>query len=249
MNNTAVVQVEGVSKKFCRRLRYSLWYGLVDLAAELTARRADGDLTLRYGEFLALDDVTFELRAGECVGLIGHNGAGKSTLLKMLNGLVRLDQGRITMRGRVGALIELGAGFSPVLTGRENIYINGAVLGFSKREIDAKFDAIVDFAELRDAIDAPVQSYSSGMYVRLGFAVAAQLDPDIFLIDELLSVGDGVFRRKCLQRLLASKNAGTSIVVVSHQITDIGRICDRVVVLNGGKKNLRWRGFGGYRRL
>jgi lipopolysaccharide transport system ATP-binding protein len=236
MSATPVVQVERVSKKFCRRLRYSLWYGLVDLAAELTARHRSGDLTLRYGEFLALDDVSFELRAGECVGLIGHNGAGKSTLLKMLNGLVRLDRGRITMRGRVGALIELGAGFSPVLTGRENIYINGAVLGFSKREIDARFDAIVDFAELRDAIDAPVQSYSSGMYVRLGFAVAAQLDPDIFLIDELLAVGDSAFRMKCLQHLLDGKNAGKTIVVVSHQMTDVSRICDRVVVLDGGKK-------------
>jgi len=236
MNEAPVVKVEQVSKKFCRRLRYSLWYGMVDLAAEMTARNGDGDLTLRHAEFLAVDDVSFELRPGECVGLIGHNGAGKSTLLKMLNGLIRPDKGRITMRGRVGALIELGAGFSPILTGRENIYINGAVLGFAKSEIDAKFDAIVDFAGLHDAIDAPVQTYSSGMYVRLGFAVAVQLNPDIFLIDELLAVGDTGFRMKCFQHLLDIKRAGKAIVVVSHNMIDINRVCDRVVVLDGGKK-------------
>lgn len=235
MNETPVVTVEQVSKKYCRRLRHSLWYGLVDLAAELTAQSGNRDLRLRHAEFLAVGDVSFELRPGECLGLIGHNGAGKSTLLKMLNGLVRPDKGKITMRGRVGALIELGAGFSPILTGRENIYINGAVLGFTRSEIDAKFDEIVEFAELDDAIDAPVQTYSSGMYVRLGFAVAAQLNPDIFLIDELLAVGDTAFRMKCFQHLLDMKNAGKSILVVSHNMIDINRVCDRVVVLAGGK--------------
>jgi len=236
MSETRVVRVEHVSKKYCRRLRHSLWYGLVDLASELTLQSGNRDLRLRQAEFLAVDDVSFELRSGECVGLIGHNGAGKSTLLKMLNGLVRPDKGKMTMRGRVGALIELGAGFSPILTGRENIYINGAVLGFSQSEIDAKFDEIVDFAELDDAIDAPVQTYSSGMYVRLGFAVAAQLNPDVFLIDELLAVGDTAFRMKCFQHLLEMKRAGKAIVVVSHSMIDINRVCDRVVVLAGGKK-------------
>jgi lipopolysaccharide transport system ATP-binding protein len=235
MAEAPVVEVQQVSKKFCRRLRYSLWYGLTDLAAELTGRNGKDDLQLREAEFLAVDDVSFELRPGECIGMIGHNGAGKSTLLKMLNGLIRPDKGRITMRGRVGALIELGAGFSPVLTGRENIYINGAVLGFSKREIDAKLDEIVDFAELHEAVDAPVQTYSSGMYVRLGFAVAAQLNPDIFLIDEILAVGDVAFRMKCFQYLLDSKRAGKTIIVVSHNMIDINRVCDRVVVMNGGK--------------
>src|SRR5688500_10313368 len=153
----------------------------------------------------------------------------------MLNGLVRPNRGRITMRGRVGALIELGAGFSPVLTGRENIYINGAVLGFSRKEIDAKFDEIVDFAELHDAIDAPVQTYSSGMYVRLGFAVAAQLNPDIFLIDEILAVGDLAFRMKCFQRILALKECGTAIVLVTHQMPDVSRVCARAVLLNQGR--------------
>ena len=236
MSQSPVVVVDRVSKKLCRRLRYSLWYGLTDLAAELTARKRGEDLRLRYAEFLAVDNLSLELRPGECLGLVGHNGAGKTTLLKMLNGLIRPDKGRITMLGRVGALIELGAGFSQVLTGRENIYVNGAVLGFSKKEIDAKFDKIVDFAELGEAIDAPVQTYSSGMYVRLGFAVAAQLNPDIFLVDEILAVGDVAFRMKCFQYFLDLKRAGRTIVVVSHNMIDINRVCDRVVVLDGGKK-------------
>jgi lipopolysaccharide transport system ATP-binding protein len=236
MDDAPVITVEEVSKKFCRRLRYSLWYGLTDLAAELTAHNGNGDLKLRHAEFLAVDNVFFEVRPGECLGLIGQNGAGKSTLLKMLNGLVRPDKGRITMRGRVGALIELGAGFSPILTGRENIYINGAILGFSKKEIDARFDEIVDFAELGDAIDAPVQTYSSGMYVRLGFAVAAQLNPDILLIDEILAVGDVAFRMKCFQHLLDIKRNGRTIVLVSHNMIDINRVCDRLLVMDKARK-------------
>src|SRR5688572_2456457 len=235
MAEIPVVEVEQVSKKFCRRLRYSLWYGLTDLAAELTARNGKDDLQLRQAEFLAVDDVSFELRPGECIGLIGHNGAGKSTLLKMLNGLVRPDRGRITMRGRVGALIELGAGFSPVLTGRENIYINGAVLGFSKREIDAKFDEIVDFAELGDAIDAPVQTYSSGMHVRLGFSIAAHLEPNILLIDEVLAVGDASFRLKCMHTIRRKLDSGTSIILVSHQLGYVRSMCSRVLWLDQGK--------------
>jgi lipopolysaccharide transport system ATP-binding protein len=235
MAETPVIELEGVSKKFCRRLRYSLWYGLTDLVAELTGRNAKDDLELRQAEFLAIDNVSFQLRPGECIGLIGPNGAGKSTLLKMLNGLIRPDKGRITMRGRVGALIELGAGFSPVLTGRENIYINGAVLGFSKREIDAKFDEIVDFAELHDAIDAPVQNYSSGMHVRLGFAVAAHLEPSILLIDEVLAVGDASFRLKCMHTIRRKVDSGTSIILVSHQLGHIRNVCNRAVWLDQGK--------------
>src|SRR5438034_1810266 len=148
MAEAPVVEVEQVSKKFCRRLRYSLWYGLTDLAAELTGSNGKDELQLRQAEFLAVDDVSFEIRPGECIGLIGHNGAGKSTLLKMLNGLIRPDSGRIEMRGRIGALIALGAGFNPILTGRENIYVNGAVLGLTKREVDAKIEDIIDFADI-----------------------------------------------------------------------------------------------------
>src|SRR5210317_171061 len=154
-----LVKVEGVSKKFCRSLKKSLWYGMQDLGNEVIGRRHGGNGELRNNEFWAVDDVSFELKRGECLGLIGANGAGKSTLLKMLNGLIKPDKGRIEMNGRVGALIELGAGFNPILTGRENIYVNGAVLGFTKEEISRKFDEIVEFAELDEFINTPVQNY------------------------------------------------------------------------------------------
>lgn len=236
MSEKQLVKVEHVSKKFCRSLRRSLWYGLKDLGGELAAQNGTGRLQLRPDEFLAVDDVSFELRQGECLGLIGANGAGKSTLLKMLNGLVRPDAGRITVCGRVGALIELGAGFNPILTGRENVYINGAVLGLSKKEIDARFDEIVDFAELGEFIDTPVQSYSSGMRVRLGMAVAVNLNPEVLLVDEVLAVGDVGFRMKCFQYFMDLKKIGRTVVVVSHSMIDVNRVCDRVVVMEGGRK-------------
>jgi lipopolysaccharide transport system ATP-binding protein len=230
-----VVSVEGVSKKFCRSLKRSLWYGVQDLAGELIVRDRSGTVNLRPGEFLAVQDVSFQLRRGECLGLVGANGAGKSTLLKMLNGLIRPDAGRIAIRGRVRALIELGTGFNPILTGRENVYVNGAVLGLSKSEIDARFDQIVDFAELREFIDSPVQSYSSGMHVRLAMAVAASMQAEFLLVDEVLAVGDVAFRMKCFRHFLDLKSSGKTIVVVSHNMIDIHRVCDRVIVLDGGK--------------
>jgi len=176
MENEVLVRVEGVSKKFCRNLKKSLVYGGLDIVRGFAGIERSNEL--RKDEFWAVNNVSFELRRGECLGLIGHNGAGKSTLLKMLNGLIGIDRGRIEMNGKVSALIELGAGFSPLLTGRENIYNNGVVLGFTRAEIDEKFDEILEFSELKDFIDTPVQNYSSGMKVRLGFAVAAQLEPD-----------------------------------------------------------------------
>ena len=189
--------------------------------------------SLRDGEFWANKDISFELRRGECIGLIGHNGAGKSTLLKMLNGLIKPDSGTIEMRGRVGALIALGAGFNPILTGRENIYVNGSILGLTKREITEKIDDIIEFAEIGEFIDSPVQSYSSGMTVRLGFAVATALDPDILILDEVLAVGDVGFRTKCYNRVYeVCKNA--AVIFVSHSMPHINRLCDRVMLLNGG---------------
>ncbi|MGH7858837.1 MAG: polysaccharide ABC transporter ATP-binding protein [Candidatus Binatia bacterium] len=233
-SESPLVRVEHVSKKFCKSLKRSLWYGLRDLGGELLGRAGDDRLRLRQDEFLAVDDVSFELRRGECLGLIGANGAGKSTLLKMLNGLVRPDAGKIEIRGRVGALIELGAGFNPILTGRENVYVNGAVLGLTKKEIDARFDQIVEFAELGEFIDTPVQSYSSGMRVRLGFAVAAHLEPDVLLIDEVLAVGDAAFVGRCISRVAAlSKNS--AIVFVSHHLALIARVANRVVALERGR--------------
>lgn len=235
MGKESILSVEHASKKFCRSLKRSLWYGMRDVAAELTGQSGADGLRLRPSEFLAIDDVSFELQRGECLGLIGPNGAGKSTLLKMLNGLIRPDAGQISVRGRVCALIELGSGFSPILTGRENVYVNGAVLGFSKKEIDAKFDEIVDFAELDESIDAPVQSYSSGMYVRLGFAVAAQLNPCILLVDEILAVGDMAFRVKCMNRIWSLLKSGVGVILVSHNMYHIQAFSTQAVLLEKGK--------------
>lgn len=191
------------------------------------------NLELRKDEFWALRDINFEVKRGECLGLVGHNGAGKSTLLKLLNGLIRPDTGRIEVNGSVGALIELGAGFSPFLSGRENVYINGSILGLSKSEIDKKYDEIVDFAELTDFMDMPVQNYSSGMKVRLGFAIAAQVNPDILLIDEVLAVGDMGFTLKCFNQMdKLLKN--TAIILVSHSIPQVARMATKLCVLDKG---------------
>jgi lipopolysaccharide transport system ATP-binding protein len=188
---------------------------------------------LRAGEFWANKDISFELRRGECIGLIGHNGAGKTTLLKMLNGLIKPDEGTIEMRGRVGALIALGAGFNPILTGRENIYVNGSVLGLTKQEIDEKIEDIIEFSEIGEFIDSPVQSYSSGMTVRLGFAVATAMNPDVLILDEVLAVGDGNFRSKCMKRIgnILTKSA---VIFVSHESYHVRRICDKVLWLKKG---------------
>ncbi len=229
-----LIKVEGVSKKFCRDLKRSLWYGMQDLGNELLGRRHGGNGALRNDEFWAVNDVSFELKRGECLGLIGHNGAGKTTLLRMLNGLIKPDKGRIEMRGRVGALIALGAGFNPILTGRENIYVNASILGLSKREIETKIDEIIDFAEIGEFIDSPVQNYSSGMTVRLGFAVATAITPDILLLDEVLAVGDTMFRAKCLQRI-GKILSNTSVIFVSHDQNQVSRICDKVLLLEKGK--------------
>jgi len=246
MTHDTLVSVEYVSKKFCRSLKRSLWYGARDVASALSpfsrekSEPAGERLSvperkpLRPDEFWALDDVSFQLRRGECLGLIGHNGAGKSTLLKILNGLVPPDEGRIMMRGRVAALIELNAGFNPILTGRENIYNQAALLGFTQQEVKQKFDRIVEFAEIGDFLDMPVQNYSSGMRVRLGFAVSAQLEPDILIIDEVLAVGDVAFRFKCLNAISElMKNA--AVIFVSHSMPQIFRICSEVIVLDHGR--------------
>jgi lipopolysaccharide transport system ATP-binding protein len=247
--------VEGVSKKFCRDLKKSLWYGMKDVASELLPfgnqksgirdRRSDpssltSDLrhptsepSLRDGEFWANKDISFELRRGECLGLIGRNGAGKTTLLKMLNGLIKPDSGSIEMRGRVGALIALGAGFNPILTGRENIYVNGSILGLSKEEIDSKMEDIIEFAEIREFMDSPVQSYSSGMQVRLGFAVATALDPDILILDEVLAVGDASFRAKCYNRI-GKLQKDAAVIFVSHSMHQVSQVCSDILMLHRG---------------
>jgi lipopolysaccharide transport system ATP-binding protein len=239
MSDEVLLKAEHVSKKFCRSLKKSLWYAVRDIASGLKpwSDEAQTDIMstpdLREDEFWAVRDISFELRRGECLGLIGHNGAGKSSLLKILNGLIPPDAGRITTRGRVGALIELNAGFNPILTGRENIFNQAALLGFSRRETQSKFDAIVDFSEIEEFLDMPVQNYSSGMKVRLGFSVAAQLEPDVLLIDEVLAVGDVAFRFKCLNAI-ADLMKSAAVIFVSHSMPQVFRICTEVVVMNHG---------------
>lgn len=214
-------------------MKKSLWYGMQDLGNELLGRRHGGDGELRPDEFWAVKDVSFELKRGECLGLIGRNGAGKTTLLRMLNGLIKPDAGRIEMRGRVGALIALGAGFNPILTGRENIYVNGSVLGLTKREIDEKIEEIIDFAEIGEFIDMPVQNYSSGMSVRLGFSIASSLKPDILILDEILAVGDAAFRAKCYH-IISKMMKSSAIIFVSHNMEQIARISSYCLVLESG---------------
>ena len=233
MNPTTIVKTEGIFKKFCRDLKLSLAYGVKDILNEILGRSPKG--SLRKKEFWAVEDVSFELKKGESLGLIGGNGAGKSTLLKLINGLMKPDRGKITVRGRVGALIELGAGFNPILTGKENIYINGSVLGIPKKEIDKKIDDIIDFSGLRDFIDTPVMSYSSGMKVRLGFAVASQFQPDLLLVDEVLAVGDINFRAKCFARLNEMKKKGSAGILVSHTMHHIIQYTDKCIWLHEGE--------------
>jgi len=226
-----LITVDNASKKFCRSLKQSLWYGVKDLGAELTAR-SNGHSDLRKHEFWALKDVSFKLKRGETLGLIGPNGAGKTTLLRMLNGLIKPDEGHIKINGRMQALIALGAGFNPILTGRENIYVNAAVLGIPKTEVDRTLCEIVEFSGIEDFIDAPLQSYSSGMVVRLGFAVAAHLNPDILLVDEVLAVGDEGFQMKCLNKIGELKTNGTAIILVSHNMHTISTYSDRILVMS-----------------
>ena len=192
MNDGVDIKVDHVSKKYCKSLKRSMSYGIWDIARN-TLGLSSRSSRLRKDEFWAVDDVSFEVSRGETVGIIGPNGSGKTTLLKMLNGIFWPDKGKITVKGKVGALIAVGAGFHPALTGRENIYVNAAILGMTKKEVEERFDNILKFADIGDFLDTPVKYYSSGMYVRLGFAVAAHCDPDILLVDEVLAVGDAGF--------------------------------------------------------
>jgi lipopolysaccharide transport system ATP-binding protein len=191
--------------------------------------------TDRYEEFWALRDADFEVQAGEVVGIIGRNGAGKSTLLKILSRITKPTTGEVELRGRVGSLLEVGTGFHPELTGRENIYLNGAILGMGRREIDRKFDQIVAFAEVERFLDTPVKRYSSGMYVRLAFAVAAYLEPEILIVDEVLAVGDLAFQRKCLGRMQEVGRTGSTVLFVSHNMPAVESLCTRAILMDGGR--------------
>jgi ABC-2 type transport system ATP-binding protein len=188
-----------------------------------------------YEDFIALDDICADIEEGSTVGILGHNGSGKSTLLKCIAGILQPNEGEILTRGRLAALLELGAGFHPELTGRENIYMNASILGLPKRDIDSVFDEIVAFSELEKFIDMQVRHYSSGMYIRLGFAVAVNVDPDILLVDEVLAVGDESFQRKCLERVKRFQREGRTIVFVTHAADLVRRVCDRAIVLDHGE--------------
>ncbi len=228
-----LVSVNNVSKKFCRDLKQSLLYGVQDIGTELIGGDRKSN-TLRPKEFWALKDINFQLRRGEALGLVGSNGAGKSTLLRLISGLIKPDTGSVMVRGRVAPLIALGAGFNPILTGRENIYANMSILGLSKKEIENRIQDTIDFAGIADALDAPVQTYSSGMAARLGFACAVYIEPDILLIDEVLAVGDINFRLKCYQRLAKLREQGTAFILVSHNPHVVLNVCEFSIYLAKG---------------
>ncbi len=226
MGSTAI-SIDGVSKRF--RINQDRTSSLKERAIHL-GRRKRG-----YKDFWALRDIDLQIAEGETIGLLGHNGSGKSTLLKCVGGILAPTTGEIRVRGRIASLLELGAGFHPDLTGRENVYLNASILGLARRDIEARFDDIVAFSELERFIDEQVKHYSSGMYVRLGFAVAINVDPDVLLVDEVLSVGDEAFQQKCLERVRDFQREGRTIVFVSHAAELVRRICDRVMVLDHGE--------------
>ncbi|PZU33441.1 MAG: ABC transporter ATP-binding protein [Actinomyces sp.] len=221
------IEIAGVTKEFTLRHRRSLKELVV-----AAVRRQD----LGINTFKALDGVTFDVHQGETVALLGFNGSGKSTLLKLISGVLRPDGGRVRTRGRVAGLIEVGAGFHPDLTGRENVFLNGAILGMTKKQIEDAYDSIVDFSEIPDFMDTEVKFYSSGMFLRLAFAVAVHSDPEVFLIDEILAVGDEPFQRKCLDEIRGLSDQGKTLVIVSHDLNMVSDLCERGVLLEKGAK-------------
>lgn len=233
-DSEVVIKVENLHKKFCKSLKRSMAYGTLDLAKSFIGL----DLKqgkLRKGEFWSLNDINFELKKGETLGIIGSNGSGKSTLLRLISGIFPPDKGKIAVKGKIGSLIAVGAGFHPHLSGRENVYLNGTILGMTKKEIDSKFEEIVKFADIGDFLDAPLSTYSSGMRVRLGFAIAVFCQPDILLIDEILSVGDLSFRNKSLRKLNEVRQNSKGIIFVSHNLEQVRSLCTRVIILEKGK--------------
>lgn len=240
----AIIKVENISKKYIidhqRKIKGPV--GFKDLAAHYTKsffngayRREMAETSNEKEEFWALRDVSFEIEAGDRVGIVGSNGAGKSTMLKVLSRITEPTSGRVTLRGRVASLLEVGTGFHPELTGRENIFLNGAILGMKREEIRRHFDAIVDFSGTEKFLDTPVKRYSSGMYVRLGFAIAAHLEPEIMIIDEVLAVGDADFQKKCLGKMRDVSDSGRTIIFVSHNLTAVQSLCNKSVFMQKGR--------------
>lgn len=233
MSREGVLSVSGLSKKFAADLRRSLGYGLRDIARELGGQR--GTPGLRAGEFWALEDISFQIAPGEALAIVGHNGAGKSTLLKILYGLLKPDAGEVRLRGQAQAIIELGTGFNGLLSGRENVEVGAALHGLAAGEAKRLLDEVVDFAELEKFIDAPVQSYSSGMKARLAYALSAHLKPDLLLVDEVLAVGDIAFQRKCMNHMRRYLEGGGALLFVSHNTYQIQTLCSRGLLLERGR--------------
>ncbi len=238
-----IIQIEGLSKKY--RLHHREAYGKYRALRDVLAGSLKTTLSLLRGkrladsrarseDFWALKNVSFDIHEGEVVGIIGRNGAGKSTLLKILSRITEPTRGKVTLNGRVASLLEVGTGFHPELTGRENIYLNGSILGMKRKEIERKFDEIVEFAGVEKFLDTPVKRYSSGMHVRLGFAVAAHLEPDILVVDEVLAVGDAAFQKKCLGKMSEVATSGRTVLFVSHNMATISNLCWQVVWLERG---------------
>ena len=224
-DSPSIVRVQDVSKRFILHKDKSVKERLLNF----------GHGRRRVEDFWALRDLSLDITTGSTVGLVGHNGSGKSTLLKVIGGIIQPSTGSVVRRGRMAALLELGAGFHPDLSGRENVYLNAAILGLSRQETDRHFDEIVDFSGIEDFIDTQVKFYSSGMYVRLAFSVAVHVDPDLLLVDEVLAVGDEPFQRKCMDKIAEFQAEGRTILLVSHSSDQVGRLCDRVVVLHAGE--------------
>lgn len=221
-----VIEVNDVS------MHFNLMVERVDSIKEYVMKLVKGKLL--YNDFVALSHVSFKVQKGEIVGLVGLNGAGKSTLLKIIAGVLKPTEGKVITKGTIAPLIEVGAGFDPELTARENVYLNGAILGHDRKFMDSKFDEIIDFAELRNFVDVPVKNFSSGMYARLGFAIATMVQPDILIVDEVLSVGDYKFQQKCEKRIREMIQNGVTIILVSHEIKLIQKLCTKVIWLEHG---------------
>ena len=222
-----IIKVDHVTMKF------NLMEEKVDTLKEFVVKLIKGKLF--YNEFIALNDVSLTIEKGEVFGLIGFNGAGKSTLLKIIAGVLKPSSGRVEVSGNIAPLIEVGAGFDPELTAKENIFLNGAILGHSREFLEEHFDSIIDFAELRDFVNVPIKNFSSGMYARLGFAIATEVQPDILIVDEVLSVGDYVFQKKCEERIQGMLLKGTTVLLVSHDIDMVKKLCTKVAWFDHGK--------------
>ena len=232
--NEVVISIRNVSKTFCKNLKRSMLYGMFDLCANFFGIKQD-TAYLRQDEFWACENIEFDVRKKEILGIIGPNGSGKSTLLRLITGIFPPDRGSILIRGKVGALIALGAGFHPHMTGLENIYLNGTILGMTRKELDYKIDNIIDLAEIGDFVDAPVSTYSSGMKVRLGFSIAVNIISDILLVDEVLSVGDAAFRQRTSNNLVKFKEKGGTIILISHNMVVMEKLCDRIIRIEKGR--------------